>query len=188
MTTHLERAQATLSELREKRTTWQRKRDELVQERDSAQRGAVAAAIGGTPTATLADQLSRHASEISFCDTALDALATQIADAEKHMKVANIADLRRKCVAELDAHQAWHAAIEPELASIERKTGLRFFHPQAYSEQNAWWLLSLSERAEDALEPSQLAAIRAQRETAPTDDDKRILVLQYPHLAEQVSK
>lgn len=182
MTTSYEQAEAHVAELTAKRESWAQKQTQLVNARADLQRSAGAAALEGTPTAKIADQMTRLGAEIDIATSALATLDTQIAAAKLEASLARILDQRVKVVTVLQEGAEKEAAIAPLLDQIEALTGLRYYHvhtPGMVAGLEAMRLLGYTERAEDRLPDDVRARLEVQRDTAPTDVDRAIFAFQH---------
>ena len=190
MTTSHEQAEAHVEELTTKRESWAQKQAQLVSARADLQRNAGAAALEGTPTAKIADQLSRITSEIDIAGQALAAIDAQIAAAEIETRVARILDQRAKVAAMLQEAYASEEAIKPHLDAIEKLTGLRYGHMQSRAVsliQNATRYFHHCGDLEYKLPEDVRSRLLAEREVNPTDADRVIHRWQYPHAVEQLA-
>jgi hypothetical protein len=189
MATH-DDVQTRPAALQEKRASWVQKQQQLANAREAMQRNAGAAALEGTPTAKIADQLSRITSEIEIAGQALAVVDGQIAAAELDARVARIGDLRAQIAMKLEEAAALEAAIKPHLDAIEQITGLRYVHPHSKSDrlqEEAQRFISQATYLEGLLSPEAYAQLQAQRDTTPTDIDQAIHRFQYPHAQREMA-
>jgi hypothetical protein len=187
MTTSSEQAEAHVEELTTKRESWVQKQAQFVSARADLQRNAGAAALEGTPTAKIADQLSRITSEIDIAGQALAALDQQIAAAEVETRVARINDTRAQAVAAIEKHTHIFEAAQPHIDALYDLTGIRYGPVMNYI-HDVQRYLSSADYLEYRLPADVRARLQAQRETAPTDVDRAIYKFQYPfHVMEEVA-
>jgi hypothetical protein len=184
MSTSYEQAEAHVEELTAKRESWALKQTQLVNARTDLQRSAGAAALQGTPTAKIADQMTRLGAEIDIATSVLSTLETQIAAAQVEVHLARIADERTKVVAEFEQAAAVVAKAKPHIDALEQIEGVRYSSPGSRSiglHMRAYERLRKIDFLEGRLPDDVRAALLAQRDTTPTDVDQKIYAFEYPH-------
>jgi len=168
--------------------SWTEKRAQLVRTIADVKANAGASALAGTSTSKMADQVSRLHAEVEITDQALATLASQMEHAKAAVTLARIDDTRRRVVELSHEAQAAVAAAKPHLDALEVLEGVRYAHPRskvAGLELDLNRQVLFAEHLEHRLPDAVRAEVMLQRETVPSELDRAIYAIQYPHAVQE---